>query len=70
MIAINNFDELISFLKKHPVTSEQAAIIIETTMQVYIAPESDKTDLIASLKEYWQEHSTKLERPLFLEDTE
>lgn len=71
MIRINNYDELIQFIKKKDTTAEQVAEVLTRALKVVIIFEHSKDELIKMTEAYIQtwihENPKKFEKPIFLE---
>lgn len=69
MIPINNFNELISYLKKPELTNEEITLIVAKSLGVHLyAPDlPPRKKLIELLIEYHNEWQGVQERPLFLD---
>ncbi|MDA9069189.1 hypothetical protein N8258_01270 [Algibacter sp.] len=70
MIPINNFEELISYLKTPDLTNEQITQIVAKSMGVHLYTPKlpPRKRLIELLIKYYVEWRGKHEKPLFIDD--
>jgi hypothetical protein len=69
---INNFEELLTFLKRKEITSQHINEILIKSIGIYCYAEDDKEEIIRQLQEYWVKfgHLPISRRPLFLNQKE
>jgi hypothetical protein len=71
MIRINNYDELLQFIKKETTTAKQVSEVVTKALKVVIVFEHSKDDLIKMTEAYIQtwiyNNSMEFEKPIFLE---
>ena len=67
-IAINNYTDLLNFIKRKDINSEQATKVIKATLNVIILYEEPKETLIKQTEYYIKTFckNADAERPLFL----
>ena len=65
---INNFEELLTFLKRKEITSQHINEILIKSIGIYCYAEDDKEEIIRQLQEYWNSFGNLpiTERPIFL----
>jgi hypothetical protein len=68
MMTINNFDELLAFLKSEPLSTDQIDKIILESLRVNCYGVDEKEEIIRHLEEYWKlfGHLPIGKRPFFL----
>ncbi len=67
---INNYDDLLEFIKRDDITSQQASEIVCKALKILIIFEMPKEELIKCTENYITQWSMyEGERPLFLQQT-
>ena len=68
MNTINNFDDMIQFIKEHDLTPDQTHELVKTCINSYIVTDyKSKDELITALTDFWSKWKDTVERPLFID---
>ena len=72
IIHINNFNELLDFIKRDEITSQEATEIVSKALNVFCLSDMAKDEVIKSTEYYIKTFciDSNSERPLFLEQTQ
>ncbi len=63
---IETFEQLMEFIEANNLSIDQIAKLTKETIDLHIMFYSDKNELKADLKTYWEQWNHTTERPLFL----
>jgi len=67
-VEIKTFEDLIQFVEENDLSEEKINEILMATIQsLYTGDTGNKSEMIKTLKEFWEKWSDKPERPLFID---
>lgn len=68
MTTINNFDDMIQFIREHDLTPDQTHELVRTCINSYLVTDyKSKDELITALTDFWSKWKDVDERPLFID---